>query len=355
MGLIASSSYIGYLVAMAISSVISEKLGPRYTILLGGIVACSGLLMIAFSTNQWFLITGVIIAGMSPGLAYPPLSDVIVLMLKKNDRDVAYSIINSGTSIGIIISAPIALLVGEQWRIAWVVFAFFALGATIWNSLVITRKKIKIARHDVAQANLIRWLFNQASFKLFIYAFFLGIVTSVYWTFSVEYITIKNSELFFLHWQISKEVFSKIFWIAVGISGLFGGTAAFFTKALGLKKMLQISMLFIVSSILILTVFHSSWFGLLFSSLLFGGTFILSTALIGIWSIFVFYDRPSFGFGAAFLLLSFGQLVGPAFFGMLITNYGMDMMFYISAFVGLVFSFIKPKEEIYNMTPEGVD
>lgn len=351
LGVIASSSYVGYMIAMAISSLIASNLGPRLTILLGGLAAFLGLLIIAFSTNQWMLMLGVIISGASPGFAYPSLSDAVVLMVSQAKREFAYSIINSGTSIGIILSAPIALFAGEQWQIAWVIFSIIALLSTIWNYLVLTKKKISTpVSNNISFYEKFKKLFNHSSYKIFIYAFILGIVTSSYWVFSIEYITTKNIGINFLNWQISAKTFSKLFWIAVGISGLLGGSAGFFVRIFGLKRMLQIGMLLIVLSIVMAILSHS-WYGLFFSAFIFGGVFILVTALIGIWSIFVFYENPSMGFGVAFLILSIGQMIGPVFWGVIISQYNIETMFYIAAFIGFLFSFVKPEKDIYSMTP----
>ncbi len=294
---------------------------------------------------------GVIISGASPGFAYPSLSDAVVLMVSQAKREFAYSIINSGTSIGIILSAPIALFAGEQWQIAWVIFSIIALLSTIWNYLVLTKKKISTpVSNNISFYEKFKKLFNHSSYKIFIYAFILGIVTSSYWVFSIEYITTKNIGINFLNWQISAKTFSKLFWIAVGISGLLGGSAGFFVRIFGLKRMLQIGMLLIVLSIVMAILSHS-WYGLFFSAFIFGGVFILVTALIGIWSIFVFYENPSMGFGVAFLILSIGQMIGPVFWGVIISQYNIETMFYIAAFIGFLFSFVKPEKDIYSMTP----
>jgi predicted MFS family arabinose efflux permease len=350
MGAIASCSYVGYLLATVIASIYSFKFGPRYLIIAGGVCAFVGLMLVSLTTNIWLLILGITIAGMSPGLSYPPLSDAIVLMLKQSDRDFAYTVINSGTSIGVIISAPLAILAGENWREAWFFFSIIAIVSTVWNAAIMTRRKLKTTSNKSFNISF-SWIFNKDSHELFIYSFFLGIVTSVYWTFSVEYIVTQSSDIYVMNWQISNVLFSKFFWSCVGISGLFGGFASFFVKKFGLRKMTQTGMLLICLSIILLTIFYDNWFFLLFSSLIFGSVFISTTAFIGIWSIHVFYMRPAVGFGLSFFLLTLGQLVGSVLFGIIAGAYGMDSIFYIATLIGIICSFVRANEEIYSMTP----
>lgn len=353
MGLIASSSYIGYLISTAIGSIISGRLGPKIPIVLGGICAISGLLLIATAYNKWLLLTGVTVAGMSPGLSYPPLSDAVVLMVKETKRDLAYSIINSGTSLGVMIAAPIALWAGNQWRTAWMVFAVLALFSTTWNYFVIMSSKgVRDSHKGEISKPTLKWLIKRKSSKLFAFTFCFGVVASAFWTYSVEYIASVNKCILISDFEIAENVFSKIFWTGVGISGFAGISASYFIHSFGLRNIIQAGMAIMALSNFILVLFPSNGFSLIISSLFFGGIFILTTAFIGIWSIYVFYDHPSAGFGATFFILSLGQMVGPYFFGIVAEQYNLSMVFYIASIMGGLFSFIKPKEPIYKMTPD---
>ncbi len=349
MGAIVSLSYLAYLLATIIGGVLSFRVGPRYLIIAGGLCASIGLITISLSLNIYLLIIGIIVAGMSPGFAYPPLSDAIVLMIEQADRDNVYTIINSGTSIGVIISAPIAIFSANNWREAWLFFAIIAMGSTIWNAVIITRQNIQNKSKIFIKISA-SWLLNKNSYRLFFYSFFLGIVTSVYWTFSVDFIVSSNSYIYLFNKQISDTLFSKLFWSLVGISGLFGSFASFFVKKVGIKKMTQIGMLLISLSILLLVLCYNNSFFLLLSSFIFGGVFISTTAFVGIWSINIFFDRPAIGFGISFFLLSLGQLIGPITFGWIAGCIGLTSIFYITACVGVICSFIRANDDIYSMS-----
>jgi len=190
MGFIASSSCVGYLAATLIGSTISGVIGPRLPVLLGGLAAALGMTRMAFSHHPLPLAIGVVLAGASPGLAYPPLSDAVMRLIAEPQQNRTYAIINSGNSVGVIISGPAALLAGMQWRWAWIGFAVIALFATVWNAVLMPTGRY-IAADTIGDTTKMpdvswRWLIGLKSTRLFLSATFFGISTAVYWTFAVD-------------------------------------------------------------------------------------------------------------------------------------------------------------------------
>ncbi len=350
LGVIGSSSYIGYLIATFCGSVIAGKIGPKIPLLLGGLCAVIGMLLVCFAHNHWVLLAGITIAGMSPGLAYPPLTDIVVLAISEKRRDTAFAVINAGTSFGVIVATPLALVAGVEWRMAWGIFAVISLIILIWNYMMAPSSGIRGIVEELPKIKL-NWLITSKSMRLFGYAFFLGIVTSAFWTYSVEYIGTVNKYVSLAGYKINAHIFTKIFWSGVGISGLLGIWAGTFVNRYGLKLMVKLSMLAAVLATLVLVIFRTNGLFLLISSILFGAAFMVGSAYIGIWSINLFYDRPSAGMGAAFLLLSIGQMIGPIFFGIIAQHLWMGSIFYIAAILGIIATFIRPAENIYTMTP----
>jgi hypothetical protein len=51
--------------------------------------------------------------------------------IREGLQDRANALINSGTSVGVALSGPAALLVTEQWRIAWFAFALVGCGCRV--------------------------------------------------------------------------------------------------------------------------------------------------------------------------------------------------------------------------------
>lgn len=109
-GAIGSASYLGYLLATLVSPLLVRHFNPRMPIILGGMTATLGMLLVALAGNPVWLALGVTLAGCSPGLAYPPLSDAIKQLCLAEKQSRYYAIINSGTSFGVMVSGPLALL-----------------------------------------------------------------------------------------------------------------------------------------------------------------------------------------------------------------------------------------------------
>ena len=88
------------------------------------------------------------------------------------------------------------------------------------------------------------------------------------------------------------------------------------------------------------------------SGILFGASFIAITALLGIWSVYVFSDRPSAGFGATFFLISLGQFIGPMFAGFVGAEIGLPLLFLLSALASVSLIFFAPTYDMRSMTPQ---
>ncbi len=341
MGMIASISYIGYLVATGIGTYISAITGPRLPIVLGGFAATIGMGVIAFSQSAWMLALGVFIAGTSPGFSYPPLSDAIVQAVKSKSRSKVYSWINTGTSLGIIAAGPIALIFGAEWRFSWVAFSLLALVATCFNYFQMPSKIENNQKGSMLPSLSIEWYLKKESIPLFFTAMVFGILTSVYWTFSVDLIAAKGD---FSQLNIS------IFWVLIGISGICGGAAGFLVEYLGLRRVFKIFIILISVSMAMLGYFYDQLMVGFISAFLFGASFITMTALLGIWSVYIFDSRPSAGFRATFFLLSLGQFIGPMFAGFIGENYGLPILFILSGIICCGLIPLAPTYDVRSMT-----
>jgi len=235
-GVIASGQAAAYLLATVVASVIAARVEPRLPVVVGGLSATAGMLLIATAHTVWLLAAGVVVAGASAGWAYPPLSDAVARLVRTNGQSQAVSAISAGTSYGVIVAGPIALWAGPHWRLAWLVFAALAVVATLWNA-----RLLPLAR--------------------------------------------------------------------------------------------------------------SSGAAVLGSAVLFGGLYILVTGLLGVWTMNVFYRRPSAGLGATSSLLAAGQLVGPALMGLLADRVGLAVPFYLAGGLMAALALIGPRIDIRSAVP----
>ncbi|ASP35229.1 hypothetical protein CHH27_19915 [Labrenzia sp. VG12] len=315
-GLIAGLSYLGYLAATFAGSWLSTMFEPRLPILLGGCAAAAGMALIAWSPSPAFLALGVFIAGTSPGLAYPPFSDVIVRHTAQSRQNVVYAWINSGTGFGVAFAGPLALYAGGDWRLAWLVFAGLALVITLWNGFTLPRRSPHL---ETGSRKVSLWILLERSARaLFISSFLFGIVTAVYWTYAVDLLTTLTGN--------PRDAI--LFWIVLGIAGVTGCFAGGLVNRWGLGRAYKLLAFLVGGAIGTLPLLAASTLGMFLSAACFGAGFIVMTALFGMWSMRIFRAAPSIGFGFTFFLISLGQGAGPVLSGFLIPVTGQSMLFF---------------------------
>ena len=349
LGLIGSLSYTEYLLATLFASTLAALLGPRLLITVGGLCASTGLLIVSQAQSTISLLLGLIIAGISPGLCYPPLSDVVVQMYKKQHQARAYAFMNTGTGFGVILAGPLALMAGTQWREAWLLFAVVSFVITYWNwRLMPSKTPLAIAteHHGLPPLN---WLFNRRRASLFLLAFGTGLASSVYWTFSVDIITEHTQGVGFL--GMDAQFGTRLFWIILGAAGCFGVVAGDLVRGLGLSLAIKTLVVLQSISLLLLGLAPASTFIALISAALFGSSFIILTAFVGVWAVHSFHQRPSAGFGLAFFMMSIGQFIGPFMMGIIAEIWDLKTAFLVGAGLCVCLLLLTPKENIRGLTP----
>lgn len=331
LGFIASGSYVGFLLASALTAAMAARTGPRLPVVVGSLCAAAGMLLISVSEGPGLLAAGVVLAGTSPGFAYAPFSDAVVRLIPENERDRTYAVINSGTSFGVMFAGPVAVWAGGSWRSAWLVFAALALVAAAWNGRILPPGAHRTPGPEGTDAAAAlpalrwRWFVGSRSARLFAAALLVGVATSAYWTFAVDLIVTAGSG------GGVAVAGGPVFWTVVGASGVAGAFAGDAVSGLGLKKAFVGTVIPLAASTALIAAAPTSWPAVLSSATLFGAAFIAVTAVLGIWSIQVFHDRPSAGFGATFFLLSAGQLVGPSAFALISGWLGLAAAFLVAA------------------------
>lgn len=329
-GYVSSAAYIAYTLALLTASIFIHKFNARYMILLSGGTASIGMMGMAASQGFYMLAFSAFVAGLGSGWISPAFSQVVSYTMKSSLQDKGNTWINTGTSFGIFLTGPVALIFTEQWRWSYVLFAVLASLVCWWNATV-----IKDERHSFS--------FNQSigfHYKLLIKARFLiiasvgiGFSSSIYWTFSRSYITA-------LHGLSANE--SVVFWIIMGGAGIIGGVAGAVIQTIGLSKSYRLGVVVVSASILALTIPNHA--AIYLSALLFGISFIFMTGLFIVWGTRHFPDAPSTGVSFSFFSLGIGQSVGSIAAGMLIEGISYPLAFIMFAGIGLLFLFCKTTE-----------
>lgn len=322
-GLLASGAYATYLIATALIAWATARVGLRRPVLAAGALAAGGMLLIALAEGTVVLAAGVLIAGASSGVAYPPFAEAVKRLLPEVQQPTAVAVINSGTSYGVLISGPLALAAGDEWRLAWMLFAALAVGATVWSAIFLPRtreetrapERPRLRRPPTA-------LVSRRTAALFVAALGIGCGTSVYWTFAVD-LVVRDGSL--------PSNAGRMLVVLIGIAGIAGGLTGEAVRRVGASATFVASTGALAASLLLLAASPSALALVAVSGTLFGATYFASTACLGMWSLRLFSDRPAVGFGATYFLISVGQLVGPLPAGLLAESFGLKSAFYVGA------------------------
>ena len=258
-------------------------------------------------------------------------------------QDRANTLINSGTSVGVAISGPVALLAVDQWRLAWAAFAAVGLVVLAWNLVIMPAGNSsdggesleEVEGYDLPEITF-RWLISRRSLPLFAASVGLGLASAAYWTFSRD-LVVQAGDL--------GRIGSTTFWMVLGVSGLLGGAAGDLVSRFGLGVALRGSLLTIGASIGMLAAAPGVLSVVYPSAALFGATYIMLTGILLVWAVKVFRERPSAGLGAAFLLISAGQILGSYFAGILVGTSGLQTTFIVFAGVAILSMAFGPRRE----------
>jgi predicted MFS family arabinose efflux permease len=341
LGLIGAGSYAGYCLAVLGALVFTSRTGPRFMAVAAGAVAVVGMATVAWSPTAWVLALGVLVAGSSSGLASPPMGEAVATSIPEELQDRANALINSGTSIGVAISGPAALLLTEQWRVAWGVFALVGGVVVVWNAIVMPPKPVgddrpgEAAQTDVPRLS-VRYLVGPRSVPLFAAATGVGFASAAYWTFSRD-VVVRLGDL--------SETGSTLFWMVIGVSGLAGGLAGDLVQRFGLTRAFRVSVLSMAAAIGLLAAAPSVLLLAYASAALFGSSYIMLTGIILVWSVSVFDERPSAGLGAAFLLIAVGQVFGALTAGAVAGAAGLVVTFWAFVGIALAAALVSPQVE----------
>jgi predicted MFS family arabinose efflux permease len=341
LGLIGAGSYAGYCLAVIGALVFTSRAGPRFMAIAAGTVAVVGMATVAGAPAAWVLAIGVLVAGSSSGLASPPMGEAVAASLREEKQDRANALINSGTSVGVALSGPAALLVTEQWRIAWIAFALVGGAVVVWNAIAMPRKPVSddrpggAARTDGPRLS-VRYLVGPRSVPLFAAAAGVGFASAAYWTFSRD-LVVRFGDL--------SGTSSTIFWTLIGVSGLAGGLAGDLVQRFGLAGAFRVSVLSMAAAIGLLAAAPGVLLWAYSSAALFGSAYIMLTGIILVWSVSVFQERPSAGLGAAFLLIAVGQVFGALAAGAVAGVTGLAATFWAFAGIAAAAALVRPRVE----------
>ena len=347
LGFIAAGAYASYLVALLVTGALVARVGPRLPVVIGGLSAAGGMAMIALAGDTPMLVAGVLLAATSPGWSWAPFSDAVARMIGPESRSRTLSIITTGTTFGILVAGPAALVAGGAWRGAWIAFAVVALAVTAWNALLLPAgphgRGSEEGRSALPELRW-QWFIGPRSVRLFAVAVLFGFTGTVYWTYAVDLVSRAGG------FPASA---GPLFWTTVGIAGIAGVATGDVISRLGLRRSLVATLAALGVATGILGAAPSSWVALGISAALFGSSFMALSAILVNWTSTVFPGQPGTGFSATQVFLAVGTITGPALMGIVAGRFGMETAFIVTALLALLTALVRPGEEAHSASQEG--
>lgn len=338
-GAIASGSYAAYCLAIVASTALTPRLGSRTLAISAGVVATVGVLLIALAPNAMALAIGVIVAGSSTGIASPPLAQAIATTVRERVRDRAQTVVNAGTRLGVLISAPVALVAASQWRLAWFVFAGLCAAVTLWVAFAVpggrplrTTDAPSPAKGRTHRAFQLQRL-PAGSGRLVLAAALMGIASSEVWTFGRDLLVGTGGMTQFT---------STVAWILLGAFGMAGAAAGGLVARLGVGPSWTATMILNGAATVLFAALPGSVPIAWGAAAVFGATYIGLTGILLVWGTQVYMHSPATGVGLAFLVLALGQAAGTPLVGSLSTAIGPPLAFAVTALVGVAGAFVRP-------------
>lgn len=308
-GVISGGSFLGYCVAIVASAALTERIGARPVAVAAALVAALGMVGIAAAPNALWLAGAVLLAGSSSGLASPPLAAAVAVAVRPDDQGRANTVINAGTSAGVALSGPVALALGEQWRLAFLGFAAVALMLAAAAAVA-----VPAARADPKAAQRFPPLTGTLG-RLAAAAFLAGAASTALWSFGGVLATLR------LGWG-STEI--GMLWTAVGAAGVAGAWAGSLVARFGIDRVHRTFLAAMAAGILAVGTAAATPATALLGGVVFGAAYVMLSGIYLVWGVVALPDRPATGLMVGFLSLAVGQTAGAPVFGFLMDRLGPD-------------------------------
>lgn len=318
-GGISSLAYASYFVANLGVVRVLERWGVRTALTLATACAAVGMSLIALSWGAGALAVGVGLAGAASGFAFPPYAEIVHRRVVASRRDTVWATVSSGTGWGVALAGPVAVLAGEQWRLAWVGFVALTLaaGALAWWAAPVAAT----ARGGAGGLGFATMVRRRGAVPLLLSAWAVGAGSSVWWAFSVDSLRAAEIDAVSARWVFA----------ASGTASLLASFAGLGVRAIGLTWLNRVAAALVVLTLVLfgLTTHHLWIAGA--TSVVFGVAYTTVIATQGLWSASTFAERPGAGLAAVNAALTVGALSGPAVAGLLIDHGGYAAAFTVAA------------------------
>lgn len=308
-GFISGGSFLGYCIAIILSAYLTERVGARAVAIGAALVAALGMLGIATASSPLLLASAVMLAGSSTGLASPPMAAAVAAVVRSERQNETNTLINAGTSAGVVLSGPVALMMGGHWRMAFIGFAAVALLMALAAALSVPATRAV----PVRAAGLPP--LTGALKRLIVASFLMGAASTAVWSFGAQLVKAQ------LGWG---SIGAGLLWIAIGAAGIVGASAGALVQRFGMELVHWLFLGALSVGVLLVGSSATTPMLVLVGGLLFGASYITLTGIYLIWGVAALPDRPATGLMVSFLLIAIGQTAGGPIFGLITDRWTAD-------------------------------
>ncbi|MBU1232754.1 MAG: YbfB/YjiJ family MFS transporter [Proteobacteria bacterium] len=342
MGFIGTGNFVGYLLAVLISSRMVKHFNYRAVISGGIFLVGSSMIIVGSANGFWLILTAFFFTGIGSGLANVPVMILISHWFGSSMRGRATGLVVSGSGLGIMLTGLLVPAINnwagnsQGWRINWVILGSLVLAIGVLCALLIRNRpqdrglqvlETSRKKGEEKQADLLTKKPIITGKRVFLHLgsiyFFFGFTYVIYVTFVIT--TLINDYSF-------TEAVAGRFWFWFGLLGIFSGPLfGSLSDRLGRGRTLA----------LVYTLQGVSHLLLALNPM--PGSVYLSIALFALcaWSVpsivaaaisdYLGPLKAASGFAAVTLLFGIGQITGPALAGILAERSGSFAQAYLLA------------------------